>query len=316
MLKYIKMAIKIKKNFPLAKVTTFGIGGLADYFILTKTKREILEAIKWAKKRNIPFFILGGGSNVLFSDEGFRGVVIKIQNTKYEIKKTKIVAEAGCPLQKIVKESVQRGLAGLESLAGIPGTLGGAIRGNAGAFGTEIKDFLEKVKILEVKDRQSKIFELKRKDCQFGYRESIFKEKPNWIILEATLKLKKGNKTKIEEKMKEILKIRKEKQPLEYKSAGSIFKNIPLKDLPKTIIKKFSEKIKNGYLPAGALIEAAGLKGKKIGGAKISEKHANFIVNFKGAMAKEVVALIELVKKEIKEKFNIELQEEIELVGF
>jgi UDP-N-acetylmuramate dehydrogenase len=263
----------------------------------------------------LPFFILGGGSNVLFSDNGFNGLVIKLQNTQYEIRNTKIVAEAGVPLQKLVLESVKKGLSGLENLAGIPGTLGGAIWGNAGAFGREIGDLVEEVKILQIANGKLQIVNLKKEDCKFGYRESIFKKK-NWIILEATLKLKKGKKKEIEEKIKKILRLRKEKQPLEFPSAGSVFKNVPIKKVPKKIREKFKEKIKDGFLPAGVLIDAVGLKGFQIGGAKISEKHANFIVNVGEAKASDVKELIEKIKKGVKKKFKIQLEEEIKLVGF
>lgn len=306
------MPLKIEKNKILANFSTFKIGGAAKYFARVKNQKEIEKAIKWAREKKLPFFILGGGSNVLFSDKGFKGLVIKLQNTKYEIRNTKIIAQAGCPLQKLVQETIKNGLAGLEWAVGIPGTIGGAIYGNCGAFGGEIKDLVEKVKIAELLNGKLQIKELENKDCKFGYRNSIFKRKKNWIILEAALKLKKGNKEKLKEKIREFLKIRKEKQPLEYPSLGSVFKNLPLEKVPKKIQEEFKEKIKNGFLPAAVLIEAAGLKGKKIGGAKISEKHANFIVNFKNAKAKDVFALIELVKKKIKEEFKIELEEEIE----
>ena len=309
------MPIKLQNKVILANFTTFKIGGPAKYFVKAKNQKEIIDAIKWAEKRNLPFFILGNGSNVLFSDNVFAGLVIKLQNAKYEIRNTKIVAEVGCPLQKLVQESVKKGLAGLEWAAGIPATLGGAIYGNAGAFGKEMKDTIEKVKTLELENCGLRIKELTNKDCKFGYRDSIFKRKKNWIILEATLKFKKGNKKELKEKVKEILKIRKEKQPLEYPSAGSIFKNVPLKEIPQKIQNKFKDKIKNGFLPAAVLIETAGLKGKKIGGAKISEKHTNFIINFKNAKAKDVLPLINLIKRVVYQKFKIKLKEEIFLVN-
>jgi UDP-N-acetylmuramate dehydrogenase len=216
---------------------------------------------------------------------------------------------------KLVFKSSEIGATGLENLAGIPGTLGGAIWGNAGAFGKEIGDLVEEVKILKISNCRLQIANLKKEDCKFGYRESIFKKK-NWIILEATLKLKKGKKKEIEEKIKKILRLRKEKQPLEFPSAGSVFKNVPIEKVPKKIREKFKEKIKNGFLPAGVLIETAGLKGYQVGGAKISEKHANFILNVKNAKAKDVFVLIKKIKEEIKEKFGIKLKEEIELVEF
>jgi UDP-N-acetylmuramate dehydrogenase len=308
--------LKIKEKIPLKEYTTFKIGGPARYFFVAKSKKDLKNAILWAKKKKLLFFILGGGSNVLFSDKGFNGLVIKIQNTRYEIRNTKIVAEAGVPLQKLVLETAKKGLSGLENLAGIPGTLGGAIWGNAGAFGREIRDLVEEVKVLEVKGSRLKVKRLKNKECEFGYRESVFKRKKNWIILEATLKLKKGKRKEIEEKIKEILRLRKEKQPLEFPSAGSVFKNVPVEKVPKEIREKFKEEIKDGFLPAGVLIEAAGLKGFQIEGAKISEKHANFILNVGEAKASDVKELMEKIKKEVKKKFKVQLEEEIKLVGF
>jgi len=304
----------MKENVPLRDYTTFKIGGPARYFFVAKNKEDLKNAILWAKKKKLPFFILGGGSNVLFSDKGFNGLVIKLQNTQYEIRNTNVIAGAGVPLQKLVLEAVKKGLSGLENLAGIPGTLGGAIWGNAGAFEREIGDLVEEVKVLDVGGSKLEVKKLKKEDCKFGYRNSIFKRRKNWIILEATLKLKKGNKKEIEEKIKEFLKLRKEKQPLELPCAGSVFKNVSIEKVPKKIREKFKEKIKNGFLPAGVLIEAARLKGYQIGGAKISEKHANFIVNTGEAKARDVLKLIELIKKRVKKKFKIELKEEIVLV--
>lgn len=313
------MKIKFQKNISLANFSTFKIGGKIKYFLKAKNEKEIVEAIKWAKEEKLSFFILGGGSNILFSDKKFKGLVIKIENCRLQIVDCKIVAEAGVPLQKLVFESVKKGLSGLEFAAGIPGTLGGAIRGNAGAFGGEMKNVVEKVRVLRVKNKEFKIEELKNDECEFGYRESIFKKKKNWIILSAILKLKKGKKKEIEKEIKEILKKRKERQPLDFPSAGSVFKNVPLEKVPKEIQEIFKDKIKREpfpCLPAGALIEAVGLKGYQIGGAKISEKHANFILNVKNAKAKDVLKLINLAKKKVKEKFNIKLKEEIEIVRF
>ena len=307
--------LKIKGEVPLKDHTIFKIGGPARYFFVAQNEKDLKNAILWAKKKKIPFFILGGGSNVLFSDEGFRGLVIKIQNSNLKIQnensKFKIICGAGLSLSKLVFKSLEIGATGLENLAGIPGTLGGAIWGNAGAFGREIGDVVEEVKVLDVRGLKLEIKKLKKDDCKFGYRDSIFKKRKNWVILEATLKLKKGEKKEIEERIKEILKLRKEKQPLELPCAGSIFKNIPIEKVPKKIQEKFKERIKNGFLPAGALIEAANLKGYQVGGAKISEKHANFIVNLGNAKASDVLKLIELTKKKVRKKFKIQLKEEI-----
>jgi len=292
-----KLLPGLKKNVSLKNYTTFKIGGPAKYFFEAKKKEDLIGAVITAKKFKLPFFILGGGSNILVSDEGFKGLVIKCQmsNVKCQNQNSKlktIYAESGVRLSNLVQFSLEKSLAGLEWAVGIPGMVGGAILGNAGAFGRSMKDVIQKVEVFDLKNKKIKIF--KKKDCQFDYRNSIFKEKKNLIILSATLQLKKGNKKEIQEKMKEYLNYRKETQPLNFPSAGSVFKNP----------KNFS---------AGELIEGCGLKGKRIGNVKISEKHANFIVNLGGGKAKDVKKLINLAKKKVKEKFGITLEEEIEL---
>jgi UDP-N-acetylmuramate dehydrogenase len=256
----------IRKNVPLAPYTTFKIGGKAKYFYEAKSKEDLVKAIKAAKEAGLPFFILGGGSNVLVSDKGFDGLVIKIQNTKYEIQDTRIVADAGVLLSKLVDESVKVGLTGLEWAAGIPGTVGGAVRGNANAFGVSMSDVVKNIR---------------------NYED---------IILSVELELKKGDREKSKKMIKEYLEYRDKRHPLEYPSAGCIFKN-PEGDF------------------AGRLIEQCGLKGKKEGGAMFSKKHGNFIVNLGNAKAKDVIKLINLCKKKVREKFRIELEEEIEYLG-
>ncbi len=290
-----KLLPDIKKNIFLRNYTTFRIGGPAKYFFVAKTKEDLTKAIQMAKKSNLPFFILGGGSNILVSDKGYNGLVIKIKNQKSKIKNNRILAEAGLALNRLVELSLKNNLTGMEWAVGIPGTIGGAIYGNAGAFKKSMKDLIKEVEVFDTKDEKIKIF--KNKDCKFGYRDSIFKKKKNLIILSASLQLKKGKKMKIKEKIKRYLNYRKETQPLNFPSAGSIFKN------PK-----------NFY--AGFLIEKCGLKGKRIGNAKISEKHANFIVNLGNGKAKDVKKLIKLIKKKVKNKFKIELEEEIQYLSF
>jgi len=285
----------IEKNVSLKNYTTFKIGGKAKYFCEAKTKKDLANAISMAKKIRLPFFILGGGSNLLVSDKGYKGLVIKILNTKYQILNTKIVTEVGVPLSKLISLSAERSLTGMEWTVGIPGTVGGAVYGNAGSFGKSMKDIVKEVEVLDVKNLDFKIYNLK--DCKFAYRESVFKKNKNLIILSTKLSLKKGRKKEIENKIKEYLKYKKQTQPLNFSSAGSIFKN------PR------------GFF-AGELIEKCGLKGKRVGGAKISEKHANFIVNFGGATSKDVKKLINLVKKSVKKKFKVVLEEEIQYLGF
>lgn len=252
-----------QENVSLKKYTTFQIGGPARYFFAAKNKASLIKAIQKAKKENLPFFILGNGSNLLVSDKGYKGLVIK----------------TGKPLASYVSK-------GLEWAVGIPGTIEGAVYGNAGAFGQSMQTAVKSVEVFDLKDEKIKI--LSNKNCQFGYRDSVFKKNHNLIILSVKIKTRKSDLNKI----KEYLIYRKNNQPLSLPSAGSIFKNAP------------------GF-SAGELIEKCGLKGKKIGGAQISDIHANFIVNLGAAKAKDVLSLIKLMKKTVNKKFKIKLEEEI-----
>jgi len=259
--------MKFKRNILLKNHTTFRIGGRAKYFFEAKTKKDLIEAIKLAKKIKLPFFILGGGSNLLVSDKGYGGLVIKF----------------GRPLSLYVSK-------GLDWAAGIPGTIEGAVYGNAGAFGKSMKDAVKSVEVFDTKIEKVKVF--KNKDCRFGYRDSIFKKEKKLVILSVEIKSGKSNSKKI----KEYLDYRRQRHP-QLPSAGSVFKNI-------------------GETPAAILIHQAGLTGKKIGKAQISEKHSNFIVNLGNASAKDVKKLISLVKKSVKKKFKVVLKEEIQYLNF
>lgn len=309
----------LKQNISLAQYTTFKVGGPAQYFFTAKTKEDLIKAVEAAQKFKAPFFILAGGSNLLVSDKGFNGLVIKIQNTKYKTQNTKIIAGAGAPLPLLLNQSVKNNLTGLEWAVGIPGTVGGAIRGNTGAFGVSMGDIVKKVEVLDIQ-KKLKIF--KNKDCKFKYRDSIFKHKKQLIILETEIQFEKGDKKEIQKIIKKYLNQRRENQPLNFPSAGSVFKNFTshcffLKS--SEVIKKFPELAKfkkTGIIPAGYLIDKCGLKGKKIGKAQISEKHANFIVNLGGARAKDIIKLMDLTKLKIKNEFGIILKEEIQYLGF
>lgn len=284
----------VKKNIPLKNYTTFRIGGKTKYFFEARTKEDLILAIEAAKKINLPFFVLGGGSNLLVSDKGFKGLVIKMQNTKYKIKDAKIYTEAGMSLVRLLNVSVKFGLSGLEWAMGIPGTIGGAIYGNAGwpSNKKNISSIVESVDVLKLTTNNLQLITYKNKDCQFDYRSSIFKKNKNLIILGASLKLRKGDKKKIKEELNNIIKKRNEKIPFGF-SAGSVFEN-PF-----------------GF-SAGELIEKCGLKGKKIGKIKISEKHANFIINAGNGKSKDVEKMINLAKKSVKNKFGVILEEEIQ----
>jgi len=305
----------IKKGVPLSAYTSFKIGGLAKYFFEARTRDELVNALEAARQTNLPFFILAGGSNILFSDNGFGGLVIKIQFSDFKRQDLKIYAEAGAKLSDIVGLAVESGLTGLEWAAGIYGTVGGAVRGNAGAFNGSVSIILEKVEVLDTTDNKIKNFD--NKDCQFTYRESVFKKNKDLIILSALFKLKKRDKAKIERQMSKNIEYRTENQPIDKPSAGSIFKNPEFKIVDKGLFKDYPD-FKNfsskGIVPAGFLIDKAGLRGKRIGNAKISEKHCNFIINLGRARAEDVIYLINLVKEKVGALFGIELEQEIMII--
>jgi len=310
----------LRKNVSLKDLTTFKVGGKADYFIEISQKRKLIQVLRWAKKKNLPFFILGNGSNVLFSDKGFKGLVIKIKNKKIRKTKKTLIAGAGILLPELSNIFLKNGWAGLEWANGIPGTLGGAIYGNAGAFGEEIKNIIKNVKTIDINSLKEKKYN--REGCQFAYRESGFKEKKE-IIWEAELITKKGNKKELKKKAEEFIKYKIGKGFFKYPSAGSVFKNIKIDETPfsKFFKKNFvfingkKVEVKAGKVSAGFFIEQCGLKGKKIGGAMISDFHANIIVNFDKAKAEEILFLIDLCKEKVYKKFKIQLKEEIIVIN-
>lgn len=305
----------LKKNVSLAPYTTFKVGGKAKYFYQAKTKEDLIRALKLAKKLKTPFFVLGGGSNLLVSDKGFDGIIIKQEIKNYKISGKKLFAEAGVPFPVLVKETGKRGLSGLEWAGGLPGTIGGAVLGNAGAFGGETKDTVFSVQAL---DTNLKLRNFTKKQCKFSYRSSIFKRK-GWIVISVIMNLKKGNKKNIQKTAENHINYRKKRNPMEYPNAGSIFKNCNLKKSPKKLREIFKDVIKIDpfpVIPTAAIIARAGLVGKKVGNAQISEKHPNFIVNIGNAKSRDVRKLINFAKKKVKEKFGINLEEEVRYLDF
>ena len=289
----------IKFNEPMKNYTTFKIGGLAECLIKIKRVEDLLKIIELAKNNNIKTTIIGNGSNILVSDKGIKGIVLLNRLEGIDIKEKEatngnieITIESGTKMAVIAIKMLQDEITGFEELSGIPGTIGGAVVMNAGAHGKEIKDIVKSIKCL---DKSGKIIELKNEELEFGYRTSILKNK-EYIVLEVTLLLKKGKKDNIQEKMNEYKNYRKEKQPIEYPSAGSTFKR------------------GNDYITA-KLIDDAGLKGYKIGGAEISTKHSGFVINTGEATAKDVLELVKYIKQTIKEKFDKEIELEIEFIG-
>ena len=283
------------ENEPMSRHTTFGIGGPADIFVDAASADEILKTCQLARSREVPFFIVGNGSNLLVSDEGIRGVVIHLGKAFSDVERDGdiIKAQAGATLGKIARTALDASLTGFEFAAGIPGSFGGAVSMNAGAYGGEMKDILLDVDLLTP---QGEIITLKTEDMDLSYRHSIVFEK-DYIVLGARIRLQPGDGQVIREKMDQLAQARREKQPLEYPSAGSTFKRPP------------------GYF-AGKLIQDAGLKGYTVGGAMVSEKHAGFVVNHGGATAEEVRFLIRQVQKRIQNQFGVHMEPEVRFLGF
>jgi UDP-N-acetylmuramate dehydrogenase len=307
----------VQKNILLKDYTTYKIGGPAKYFFIAKTKEDLIKAIKAAKNLKLTVFILGGGSNVLVSDKGFKGLVIKIDILDIKWEYLKAVVGAGVYLTKLSYLSADNGLSGLEWSAGIPGTVGGAIYGSAQAFSAKISDIAETVEAINLKTLKLKNFS--KKQCQFSLKNSIFKKNKNWVIISVILEFKKADISEIKKTIKKFLEYRKNNHPIEFFSAGSTFINPEKKIKNKKLLERFPELAeynKKGIIPAGYLISKCGLAGEKKGSAQISKKHANFIINIGGARTKDVLSLINLVKKKVKKTFGINLETEVQFLGF
>ena len=305
---------RLKLGEPLSRHTNFRIGGPARWFVEVKNEEEILAAVMISKMGEVPLLILGGGSNVLASDLGFDGLVIKIALRLFAIEGTKVIADAGVISSALARATVEAGLEGFEWAVSLPGTIGGAVRGNAGCFGGELKDSIVSVRVL----REGTVQEVPGEACALGYRDSIFKKNAD-IILQATLQLKSGNTKLLKTRMEDQLAKRKLSQPTNGGSAGCIFQNYHIdstteltrlaSDIPETMAKA-------RVVSAGWLVEQADVKGQTIGQAQISPVHGNFIVNLGGATADDVSQLIALAKTRVRNRFGIQLMEEVERVGF
>lgn len=312
----------ILENISLQQYSHYVIGGVARYFCYADGLHAATEAIKFARAKKIPLFILGGGTNILFSDAGFRGLVLKpdirfIAAVNALPETVLVTVGAGIQVGELLAFCIDRGLSGLEWAGGLPGTVGGAIRGNAGAFKGEIKDSIVNVVSMESAGKKSRLMKRANAECAFAYRDSIFKQNDGKeIILAATLLLARGNQARIHEAIQEKINWRVSRQPLDYPNAGSIFKNVDITRVPASVRKlpEMKRHIKNDpfpVIPAAYLIDRAGLKGVSCGGAMVSQKHPNFIVNAGAAEAVHVERLIKLVKSTVKAEFKVELEEEI-----
>ena len=312
--------IAIKENISLAPYTVYKIGGSARFFIEASAKDHIIEAAAFARARNIPFLVLGAGSNVLISDAGYNGVVIHLAGGKIESRGASVRIDSGVMMARAAHEAAQKELAGFEWAVGIPGTVGGSVRGNAGCFGGEMKDVVRSVEVFDTV--RSTMRRVSRAQSAFAYRDSFFKRHPELIILSATLVLRHGSREEIQNKIVALSKERAEKQDIGAKSCGCIFKNAAW-DSPGSNAKNRLHRIPElrrfeeaGVIPASFLIDTIGWKGKAIGRARVSKKHANFFVNEGGASADEALMLMSAVKNDVARRCGVVLEEEIQLIGF
>lgn len=308
------IGVEVIENEPLKNHTSFRVGGPAKYFVKVANKAQLLAALKAARANALPFFILGGGTNILVSDRGFDGLVIKTVPGAYEIKGNSVVAFAGTILTQVIRESIKHNLSGLEFAGNIPGTIGGGVRGNCGAYGKGVGDFVKQVEVICLDENEISLKVFDRAQCEFAYRDSVFKKNENWVVAEVVLEMIPLDQAEESlQKIDEEWKSRCAKQPLDVPSAGCTFKNIIFDGQDH---EKYSGWQANGKLAAAKFIEEADLKGMKIGGAMISDKHANFIVNFDNATADDIIQLISLVKTRLRNQFGVQFEEEIQYVGF
>ncbi len=304
-----------EKHIALAQFTSFKIGGPADYFYRAKTSEDAVSAIMVARREQIACTLLSGGTNVLINDQGVRGLVVKMENNAITIAGLTVRAESGASMAVMATNTVNSGLVGLEWGIGIPGKLGGAIRGNAGCFGRDISMNLKRVQVLY---EQDDAVWMDAKQCQFEYRDSLFKRHPEWVILCGEFILEPGDQKEGIKKLREYTQYRQEKQPQGVASAGSVFKNPKIEEVSDEVrtSAQQADMIRNERIPAGWLIDLLGLKGKTIGNVQVSERHGNFFINLGGGTAEQMVMLMSYVKQQVRDQLGVQLYEEIQYIGF
>jgi UDP-N-acetylmuramate dehydrogenase len=323
----ISNGMEIKEHISLAQFTNLHVGGEARFFVDVTTEDELRKAVEWARNKNVSIAILGAGSNVLVSDSGFDGLVIRAQIKDITVDDVYMRVGAGTMMAQAAQTAFQNNLSGFEWAVGIPGTVGGSVYGNAGCFGGEIKDIVESVQVFD--SIQVIRYTLQVTECNFSYRESIFKKQKHLIILRVMLKLNRISYEEKKEKQAWIQRMMRERvseQVIGEQTMGSTFKSIPITDTTLRILQSYDKRFyktkqacwvfenRAGMLSAGFLIEQANLKGKQVGGVMISIKHANFLINKNNATAEHVTILIALIKEYVHRKFGILLEEEIQYI--
>jgi len=306
-----KFSFHIKHNVSLARLSTFAIGGIAKNYLPVENNDDLISILKLLHKKSLPFKVFAGGSNIVFPDNGLELFLIHLKNGNFHLQNNSIIADAGVPLSQIINLSIENGLSGLENLSGIPGSLGGAIVGNAGAYGSSVSDPIIKVKIWH----KGKIGWLDKIDCKFLYRDSIFKHKP-LILLEIELELSVSEKSKLQKISAEIINIRTQKYKPGLKCPGSFFKNVLVTAIsPQKLTGINQSVIIAGKIPAGYLLTEVGARGLSVGGIEVSDFHGNLLINNKGnGKASDVKKLAEILKNKVYKKFGIMLEEEVRYI--
>jgi UDP-N-acetylmuramate dehydrogenase len=304
--------LTVSAHTPLSRYTRFGIGGPADLFAETPDERAFIAALAAARESGTPVCVTGGGTNLIVSDQGFRGLVLRFSESTLCADGARIMAGAGAVLQELVDFANHRGLKGLETLAGIPGWVGAAVYGNAGAYGHSISERVAAVRFFD--GDEVRVFD--NSQCDFRYRESIFKRHKEWTIFRVELLLEPASAAELQEISAGILKVRNEKFPPTMKCAGSIFKNFLLRELPPEVAAAVpSSVVREGKIPAAWFLEQVGAKGMQLGGIQVAAYHANLIYNAGQGTASELCELIAGLKRRVRDRFGIDVEEEVQYVG-
>jgi UDP-N-acetylmuramate dehydrogenase len=305
--------LAVSRNVPLSRYTRFAIGGPAAVLAEAASEEVFLAALAEARRSGLPWIVIGGGTNLIVSDAGFSGIVVRYTGSRLDTQAASVFAEAGAEFQALVDFTIDRGLRGLETMTGIPGSVGAAVYGNAGAYGRSVSDTLRKARFFD----GARVRELDNSGCQFEYRGSVFKRHKGWIIFSAEFALEPADSAELRRAAGEILQIRNRKYPPEMRCAGSIFKNLLLRDLSPTLAAAVPEHvIREGKVPAAWFLEQVGAKGLGQGDIRVADYHANLIYNAGAGAAEDLRQLIAELKTRVRNRFGLTLEEEVQYVGF
>lgn len=305
--------LRIRRGAPLSEYTRFGIGGPADLIVETSEEEAFAEALRWLRVNALPHVVIGSGTNLVVSDRGFQGVVLRFTAASIRQNGTAIDCDAGVELMDLVRFTIDRDLEGIQTLMGIPGSVGAAIYGNAGAYGHSISEVIREVRFFDGESIRS----LDQAGCEFRYRESVFKREKGWMIFRSRMEFPLGDGPALRKTADDILSVRNEKFPSTMKCAGSIFKNLLLADLPESVASQVPDKVvREGKIPAAWFLEQVGAKDSWEGRIHVAPYHANLIYNAGGATAEQLCRMIRRLKDAVFERFGILLEEEVQYVGF